>query len=130
MLKQLFVYGTLRQDLNEPTIDAGEPIGLGWIPGLMYDINGWYPGVVPPVEGEDTKVRGQVLTFESLDDAAWKKQLALFDTYEGVPYLYNRNEVEVTLDDGTLTDAFVYYFTNSNRADMYAPVPTGDWADV
>ena len=135
MLKRVFVYGTLRQDLGEDMSLAseGNAVGLGQIPGLMYSINGWYPGVVPPepqASGELPQVTGQVLDFEPLDDYEWVTQLRTFDAYEGVPALYTRNRVMVTLDDGSKIPAYVYYFVNQSSLTKDRLVESGDWADV
>lgn len=130
MLKNIFVYGTLRRDLYREYDDRpGVPLeGLGRIPGIMFNI-GAFPGVIPSYN-EGGTVIGQVISFSDLDDEGFEKTLKGLDVYEGVPHLYIRDKVSVTMEDGTEVAAHVYYFADADRLSDRSIIPTGDWADV
>jgi len=128
--QRLFVYGTLRRDMGylEPDpFGAKATMGYLWDAG-MFNVNGRFPCVVFKA-GSKTDVCGQLLDYSHLTEAEWKQVLRGIDTYEGVPQLYTRDIGNITLDDGTVTTAHVYYFTNHDATRSMTPIPSGDWSD-
>lgn len=124
----LFVYGTLRRDARPLPIS---PLCRGWVfkgygsvEGELYDF-GAYPGAVPPPTpggGRESgplgaRVRGEI--YELPDPTG---MLPLVDRYEGCgpehlpPHEFERERVEVALDDGGVVEAWIYW---------YRPIPRG-----
>lgn len=131
MLKNVFVYGTLRRDLyphndRKPGIVMGGL--LGTISGIMFNV-GAFPGVIPAYN-DGGKVTGQVISYADHSDEDFTAILNGLDVYEGVPSLYIRDEVKATLEGGTEVQAHVYYFADPDRLSDRSIVPTGDWSDV
>ena len=83
------------------------PVGRGWIPAALFDL-GIYPAAIP---ASDSRVWGEV--YQMLDADA---VLSSTDELEGVNLsepdssLYVRAEVMVTLEDGRVAPAWVYYY--------------------
>ena len=111
MTDAVFFYGTLMSTFKRPgraMLDQQlVPAGRGRIRGALYDL-GIYPAAIP---AEDGRVRGEV--HRMLDPAAVLRAL---DEIEGSSAnepeagLYTRAETLVTLDDGTTTDAWAYFY--------------------
>jgi gamma-glutamylcyclotransferase (GGCT)/AIG2-like uncharacterized protein YtfP len=102
----LFVYGTLR-----PAVAAGWPgtliaglevVGVATVVGLLYDL-GDYPGLV----------KGAGVVHGDLVRIVDPGRLAAIDAYEecgGHGALYRREAIQATLADGTLVEAWAYFF--------------------
>jgi gamma-glutamylcyclotransferase (GGCT)/AIG2-like uncharacterized protein YtfP len=111
MADLVFFYGTLMSGFKRPgraRLDlALEPIGHGWIHAVLFDL-GIYPAAIPATDG---RVRGEV--HRMLDADAVLPALDEIEGYRpGEPdaSLYVRRETEVTLDDGSTADAWVYFY--------------------
>jgi len=105
VIEHLFVYGTLGP--GRPNEHVLTKIGGTWqgatINGVLHD-QGWgselgYPGIELSEDGEI--VNGFVFTSENLSDN-WTD----LDKFEGEAY--ERVLAEVKLDDGTISDAYIY----------------------
>ena len=115
----LFVYGTLRRGFPGPMARwlqrKGHFQGSGWCKGRMYDA-GAYPVMVASGRAGDL-VRGDVYLLERP-----QAMLARLDRYEGCsrsarpPGEYQRERLRVTLDDGTMLDAWAYLYRYPTRA--------------
>jgi gamma-glutamylcyclotransferase (GGCT)/AIG2-like uncharacterized protein YtfP len=125
---RVFFYGTLRTGFNRTTRAGIDEFlkfaGRGWIQGKLFDL-GIYPAAVPAGDG---RVWGEV--FE-IGDAP--RVLAALDRIEGhrpadpERSLYNRVRVSVTLDDGHIDEAWVYFY---NAPLGRAPrIPSGDYVE-
>lgn len=83
------------------------PVGRGWIHASLFDL-GIYPGAVPAA---DSRVWGEV--HRMLDADTVLSSLDEFEGYRGSEpstNLYIRVPTAVTLDDGQVTDAWVYFY--------------------
>jgi gamma-glutamylcyclotransferase (GGCT)/AIG2-like uncharacterized protein YtfP len=119
VIAHVFVYGTLRRDARGSTQSALTRDwtfeGYGNVRAELYDF-GAYPGAVPS-EAPGALVRGEVYR---LPDVA--ETLGLLDHYEGcgpthaAPHEFDRALVDVALEQGGTTQAWVYW---------YQPVPRG-----
>ncbi len=84
------------------------------VPGRLYDF-GAYPGAVPS-DHPDHWVRGEI---HRLEDPSL---LASLDEYEGPEY--ERATVRATLDDGQVTDCWIYWYVGDSRGRL---IESGDW---
>ena len=124
----LFVYGTLLSGDGGPTGTAqrarlareARVIGTGSVEGRLYDL-GRYPGLGVPAHGET--VHGEVLELPGAE-----RTLRWLDVYEGIvpgrhchnvsglaperpnKVEYEREQRDVTLDDGRTVRAWVYMY--------------------
>jgi gamma-glutamylcyclotransferase (GGCT)/AIG2-like uncharacterized protein YtfP len=106
----VFFYGTLmsgfRREGRTGIDDKLKPIGRGSIAAALFDL-GLYPAAIP----SDSRVRGEVHQMLAIDDV-----LAVLDEIEGYnvndPFtsLYIREQTSVSLDDGTVVNAWVYFY--------------------
>lgn len=128
MTDLVFFYGTLMSGFRRPgraRLDhALRPVGRGWIAAALFDL-GIYPAAIPSAEG---RVWGEV--HQMLDTDA---VLATLDDIEGYSQtepdtsLYQRVRTAVTLDDGRVADAWVYFYNAPlGQAER---VPSGDYLD-
>ncbi len=111
MTDLVFFYGTLMSGFKRPgrtRIDLEiEPVGHGWIDAVLFDL-GIYPAAIPAT---DSRVRGEVHRLLQCDSV-----LRTLDEIEGYrpekpdASLYVRREVPVTLDDGRVERAWVYFY--------------------
>ena len=111
MTDLVFFYGTLMTGFKRhgrTRVDlALEPVGHGWIQAVLFDL-GIYPAAIPAT---DSCVRGELHRMLQLDAV-----LVALDEIEGYRQgepdasLYVRRETPVTLDDGRVTDAWVYFY--------------------
>lgn len=116
---RVFVYGTLRKDalgrVTSPLVRGWTFEGYGDVAAELYDF-GAYPGAVPS-DTPGARVRGEV---HRLPDA--HETLLLLDQYEGCgpsdppPQEFQRDLVDVALEDGGTVRAWIYW---------YRPVPRG-----
>lgn len=95
----LFVYGSLKKGYSNHKLlaDIAKSIQEGTIKGTMYDIKMGFPAV--QLKGNYT-IHGQVVKMD-------KQYLEYFDYFEGVPRLYQRQNVKVNVN-GQQIDAFIY----------------------
>jgi gamma-glutamylcyclotransferase (GGCT)/AIG2-like uncharacterized protein YtfP len=112
MTDLVFFYGTLMSGFKRPGRDRLDdvlrPVGRGWIRAALFDL-GIYPAAVP--SGDDSRVWGEV--YQMLDPGA---VLSSLDEIEGYRHsepdasLYTRVEAPVTLEEGPIADAWVYFY--------------------
>ena len=129
-IKQAFVYGTLRKSgSNRHWVSdfVDDNSLLGTIQGEMYHYDpkaeggtGAYPYLLE--RGTDTIV-GELLTFK---ESEWEEVLARLDCLESCPDFYYRRVKEVTLEDGTTTQAWVYFIQLLEES-RGRPIKSGDW---
>ena len=107
----VFFYGTLMRGFEPPgrtrLDDQLRPIGRGSISAALFDL-GLYPAAIP---ASDSRVWGEVHEMLEAD-----KVLPALDEIEGysvsepVTSLYTREEIPVTMDDGRIVTAWVYFY--------------------
>jgi gamma-glutamylcyclotransferase (GGCT)/AIG2-like uncharacterized protein YtfP len=108
----VFFYGTLMSPFNRPGRQRITPkltyTGRGSMRAALFDL-GIYPAAIP-VE-DDSKVWGEV--YETNDPPS---VLAVLDEIEGYRpaeperSLYTRVQTDVTLEDGRIVKAWVYFY--------------------
>lgn len=111
MTHLVFFYGTLMSGFQRPgrtgLDQVLQPIGRGWIHAALFDL-GIYPAAIPASDG---RVWGEI--YQMLDPDA---VLSSTDELEGVnpsepdASLYTREETLVTLDNGQMAIAWVYFY--------------------
>ncbi|MBM4184584.1 MAG: gamma-glutamylcyclotransferase [Gemmatimonadetes bacterium] len=124
---RVFVYGTLRKDARGSVQNALTRDwifeGYGRVAAELFDF-GAYPGAVPRA---GVSVRGELYR---LPDP--RESLTLLDHYEGCgpehtpPYEFERELVEVTLEDGGSREAWVYWYRPEPRGRKLA---SGDYVE-
>lgn len=92
------VYGTLKQghganDMLRDSTLLGR--GLTHVKYIMGDVG--YPMITRNDEGRPVVV-------EVYQNPNWK----VLDRYEGVPRLYERNIIQIQMEDGGIEDAYIY----------------------
>jgi gamma-glutamylcyclotransferase (GGCT)/AIG2-like uncharacterized protein YtfP len=109
----IFFYGTLMTPFNRPGrrhIDSHLSLkGRGSITAALFDL-GIYPAAVP-AEDQDARVRGEV--YEMTDPAVVLQVLDEIEGYSPVEpdtSLYTRRVTPVRLDDGSVVDAWAYFY--------------------
>jgi gamma-glutamylcyclotransferase (GGCT)/AIG2-like uncharacterized protein YtfP len=112
----LFVYGSLRQGFNssayEYITNYFELTGHGKAKGILYDL-GPYPAALP--SGSTWHIHGELYRIVHEDE--FEYAIAQLDDYEGVhtsydqKALYRRDITSVKLEDGTETQAWIYWYT-------------------
>jgi gamma-glutamylcyclotransferase (GGCT)/AIG2-like uncharacterized protein YtfP len=116
----LFVYGTLRSQMNEPLHRVLEQqamlIGVGAFRGKLFDL-GRYPGVVPSRISTD-RVIGEVYQLSASQAA-----LGILDQYEG--HRFRRERVSVFLDNGQTVACWIYLYRGSVKHRKL--IPSGDY---
>jgi len=89
---------------------------------------GWFP-CAKKVDGESTII-GALHDFSKFTDEEFNQRVARIDRYEGVPYLYTREIVNVIMPDTTVVEAYMYVF-NPDRFEEdnrdYIKIDSGDW---
>jgi gamma-glutamylcyclotransferase (GGCT)/AIG2-like uncharacterized protein YtfP len=111
MADLVFFYGTLMSGFRRPgrvPLDAAlRLVGRGFIQAALFDM-GLYPAAIPAA---DSKVWGEVNEILDTDSV-----LATLDEIEGYNAndpdngLYVRRKAPVTLDDGSVKSAWVYFY--------------------
>ena len=111
MTDLVFFYGTLMSGFQRPgraRLDQVlEPMGRAWIQAALFDL-GIYPAAIP---ANDTRVWGEV--YQMVDRDAVLSSLDEIEGYsaeEPDASLYTRVETPVTLDDGNVVTACVYFY--------------------
>jgi gamma-glutamylcyclotransferase (GGCT)/AIG2-like uncharacterized protein YtfP len=107
----VFFYGTLMSGFRRhgrAGVDAAlKPIGRGWIQAALFDL-GLYPAAVP---ASDARVWGEVHEILDTDSVlASLDEIEGFNAEEPESGLYVRVEKPVTLDDGRVIPAWVYFY--------------------
>jgi gamma-glutamylcyclotransferase (GGCT)/AIG2-like uncharacterized protein YtfP len=125
----VFVYGSLRKGFNSPAYNYishyFDHVGNGQIRGKLYDL-GSYPAALPCEE--ESFIVGELYGIRNVPEFEWA--MAQLDDYEGVdasydePAEYRRALVDVQLDDGSIKQAWVYWYAGS--VEDKPPVPSGD----
>jgi len=127
-IQHVFVYGTLKKDYFEPQyeIDIRDIIrfeGEGTIKGSMYT-TGSYPFVIL---GGEEQVKGFLYFCFDI-----KKVLDKYDAVEGLGNLFQREVVDVQMEDGSIVKSYIYtaleglkerYMNPNNR------IQSGEWND-
>jgi gamma-glutamylcyclotransferase (GGCT)/AIG2-like uncharacterized protein YtfP len=110
-MELVFFYGTLMTPFNRTgrlRIDQHLAFqGRGFIEAALFDL-GIYPAAVPAV---DSRVRGEV--YELTEPMMALRSLDELEGYRpGEPEssLYTRRRTQVTMDDGTLVEAWAYFY--------------------
>ena len=120
MPQYLFAYGTLQPGWAPAAIRAETdrllPVGRGVTAGTLYDL-GEYPGARFDTSGA---VYGRVCELPT-DPAV----LARLDLYEGVPDLFLRRAVTVTLEDGRELTCWAYQYNQDLTGRR--PIPSGTY---
>jgi gamma-glutamylcyclotransferase (GGCT)/AIG2-like uncharacterized protein YtfP len=111
MTDRVFFYGTLMSGFQRPgraRLDhVLTPMGRAWIHATLFDV-GIYPAAIP---AQDGRVWGEVHRMSDVESV-----LSALDEIEGYsPHepdasLYTRVETRVTLEDGRVTTAWVYFY--------------------
>lgn len=97
------VYGTLMTgESNSAYVPGRITRRRCTMTGTLFDTGSGYPAFIP--EGKTT-VQAELLEVTS-------ETLVRLDRLEGVPYLYEREDIEVTLEDGTKEKCQVYVMRN------------------
>jgi gamma-glutamylcyclotransferase (GGCT)/AIG2-like uncharacterized protein YtfP len=111
-LDRLFVYGTLMRGFDHPMAKllsrSAEFIGEARCQGRLYLVK-HYPGLVLSVDADDV-VFGELFRLHTP-----QASLVTFDDYEGcgpgaASPQYLRQVLPVTLDDGTVSEAWTYVY--------------------
>ena len=111
MTERVFVYGTLMGGFDRRRRVGIETrmafVGRGWISAALYDL-GLFPAAIP---ARDSRVWGEIYEIE--DDPS---VLAKLDEIEGYrpdepdTSLYTRARTAVTLENGAVETAWVYFY--------------------
>lgn len=125
-----FVYGTLRRGFGNDRVLDG--LDVTWTPGRASGLRMWgaHAGFPYCVVAEGYEVTGELVTASEGD---WLTALARMDRLEGCRFgfpgnHYDRVVTDVTLDDGTVVQAWVYVVDRAFGD--YGWVASGDWADA
>ena len=111
MTELVFFYGTLMKGFERAGRSRVEakltPMGRGSIGAALFDL-GIYPAAIPSA---DSRVNGEVYRISDVENV-----LAVLDELEGHrpnepdTSLYRRIETPVTMDDGQMAQAWVYFY--------------------
>jgi gamma-glutamylcyclotransferase (GGCT)/AIG2-like uncharacterized protein YtfP len=117
----LFVYGTLRSQMNDPLHRLLEQqavqVGFGTFRGKLFDL-GRYPGAVPSHVSTD-RVIGEVYRL-----SAPQAVLRILDQYEG--HRFRRKPVSIALESGSTVTCWIYLYQGSVKHRKL--IPSGDYA--
>jgi gamma-glutamylcyclotransferase (GGCT)/AIG2-like uncharacterized protein YtfP len=104
----LFVYGTLRSQMNDPLHRLLEMhavfVGTGFFQGKLYDI-GRYPGAIRSRRNTD-RVIGEIYQFSDPQRA-----FQILDEYEG--HRFKRKRVTIIQEDGKSITSWIYLYARS-----------------
>ena len=127
-MELVFFYGTLMAGFDRRRRagidDKLRYVGRGAIQGAMFDL-GLYPAVIPAAEG---RIWGEV--YEMSEPAT---VLAALDDIEGYRHddpdrsLYTRARAAVTVPDGSIAQAWVYFY--NAPLGKAPPIPSGDYLE-
>jgi gamma-glutamylcyclotransferase (GGCT)/AIG2-like uncharacterized protein YtfP len=111
MTDLVFFYGTLMSRFRRPgrvgLDEALKPVGRGSIHAALFDL-GIYPAAVPAA---DAHVWGEVHRMLDTDAVLFTlDEIEGYSASEPDASLYMRSEIPVTLDDGRVVTAWVYFY--------------------
>jgi gamma-glutamylcyclotransferase (GGCT)/AIG2-like uncharacterized protein YtfP len=116
----LFVYGTLRSQMNDPLHRLLEThailVGTGTFQGKLYDL-GRYPGAIRS-RGKTDCVIGEIYRFSEPQRA-----LEILDEYEG--HRFKRKRVTIIQADGKSITSWIYLYVRS--VTRRARIQAGDY---
>lgn len=116
----LFVYGTLRSQMNDPLHRLLEThailVGTGAFQGKLYDL-GRYPGAIPSRRKTDCVI-GEIYRFSEPQRA-----LEILDEYEG--HRFKRKRVTIIQADGKSITSWIYLYVRS--VTRRARIQAGDY---
>jgi pyruvate carboxylase len=116
----LFVYGTLRSQMNDPLHRLLEKhavlVATGSFQGKLYDL-GRYPGAIPS-HGKTDRVLGEIYRFSESQRA-----LEILDEYEG--HRFKRQRVTIVQENGKSIPCWIYLYARSVR--HRARISSGDY---
>ena len=116
----LFIYGTLRRQMNDPLHRLLEKhavlVGTGSFQGKLYDL-GRYPGVIPS-RGKTDRVLGEIYRFSES-----QRTLEILDEYEG--HRFKRKRVAIVQESGKSIPCWIYLYARSVR--RRPRIPSGDF---
>jgi len=117
--ENVFVYGTLlKGQANHHLLRGARFLGSGRAEGLaLYAVTSYYPGAVPEDGGV---VLGEVY-------AVTTGLLSLLDDLEDNGKLYRREKRCVFLEDGTVTEAWVYIWCRQVQPEQKIPLSAQPW---
>jgi gamma-glutamylcyclotransferase (GGCT)/AIG2-like uncharacterized protein YtfP len=110
---KLAAYGTLRNGSNN--------IGLIANTSLVYPGHQRFPAMI-----YNEHASGTIVEVQCIDSI----MLANYDVYEGVAAgVYRRVEMQVAMDDGSITTAWVYLAGDKllAQSDSFKEIASGDW---
>jgi gamma-glutamylcyclotransferase (GGCT)/AIG2-like uncharacterized protein YtfP len=107
----VFFYGTLMSGFRRPgraRLDVAlRLVGRGHIEAALFDM-GLYPAAIPAA---DSKVWGEVNEILDRDSVlATLDEIEGYNAHDPDSGLYVRRKAPVTLDDGTVKNAWVYFY--------------------
>jgi gamma-glutamylcyclotransferase (GGCT)/AIG2-like uncharacterized protein YtfP len=126
----LFVYGTLRRGFSRHKFlkaARAQFLSLGTVHGELYDL-GDYPGAEPSPHPR-ALITGEIYRLPHAEQA-----LQVLDEVEGVRASspgsgeYRRDSVRVTLRNGQMVDAWIYWL--NRRHGWKRTIPSGDYKKV
>lgn len=123
----VFAYGTLRPDLypSVPKRFGVTPVGPGTVTGPFRLLNlGAFPGVIK----DEALARHPDGGSQLVGFVVETNNLRMLDGYEGYPYLYSREQVQVAMRDGKTLTAWIYTYQGGDR--NLEEVPGADWENV
>lgn len=113
---QLFVYSSLRKGFQQPAYEYMARhftfICDGKVKGILRDSE---TGPVAAPTDEDKFIKGELYELKKKENLSWV--FGQLDDYEGVsaeegvPILYRRELTAVFKEDGSATEAWIYWFT-------------------
>jgi gamma-glutamylcyclotransferase (GGCT)/AIG2-like uncharacterized protein YtfP len=112
-MQYLFIYGTLLDEKYNPVPDilksSAREIASGYIKGRLFDL-GEYPAAIN-ITNNDEKVYGKILEVYDANTL-----FSILDAYEGIDSKpgveseYNREKIEVIMEDGAIIIAWTYLY--------------------
>lgn len=128
MREFVFFYGTLMRAFQRPGRSRIDPhlrfVGYGTIDAALFDL-GIYPAATPAT---DSRVRGEL--HELLQPTVVLPELDEIEGFrpaEPESSLYTRVKTSVGLDDGTVAEAWVYFYNAPlGQAER---IPSGDYLE-
>jgi gamma-glutamylcyclotransferase (GGCT)/AIG2-like uncharacterized protein YtfP len=131
-LHTLFVYGSLRQGFQHEAYNYISryfaPVGPARVKGRLYDL-GDYPAALP-TDGEFF-IAGELYHIKNKEEFEWA--IGQIDDYEGLNVepgetpLYRRDKAQALLADGSINDAWVYWY--NRQVDGKPVIESGDVLD-
>ncbi len=112
---QLFVYSSLRTGFHQQAYEYLARffsfVSMGKVNGTFRDSG---TELIATPTSENTFIKGELYSLNKEDDLSWV--FSQLDEYEGLipaqdePILYRRELTSVYKDDGSITDAWIYWY--------------------